>query len=552
MKVNVSDYRGPLATLNFDTNMKAEDILKLVEDRMEYPIYACKVDNVYRGLLHDVHHDCELQFLDMRNNATWLVYQSSLVLLFIKAVHDCMGREVLVKVHNSLNKGLFITLSRKISESDVRKLNEHMRELVEADLPIIKQHMSREEAIALTERNHDVEAGLLLKSADDLDDLEIYSLDDETEIFYNFLVPSTGYLQYFELRLYHKGILLRYPHSSDPLRIPDYVDQKLLYKAFGESNHWGELMGITYVDDLNRMIQENRMANVYLMQEALHEKRIADIADDIYESEKRLVLICGPSSSGKTTFAKRLCIQLGVLGVKTLYMGTDDYFVERDESPVDENGEADYESIKAVDTKLFVSNLQDLLDGKVVDLPVFDFIEGTKKYGQRFTQIEDDVVLVIEGIHALNRILTDGIDDDEKFKIYISPFTPIGIDQHNRIPTTDCRLLRRLVRDYQFRGWSVHRTLDGWPKVRAGEEKNIFPFNGEADVFFNSNCLYELAVLKKYAEPLLRQVTREEPEYAEAVRLLDFLRYVDEVTDDHDIANNSIIREFIGGSVIVH
>jgi uridine kinase len=233
-------------------------------------------------------------------------------------------------------------------------------------------------------------------------------------------------------------------------------------------------------------------------------------------------------------------------------MGTDDYFLNRDETPIDENGEKDYESIRAVDTRLFVSNLKDLLAGEKVDLPTFDFIEGIKKYGQRITKIGRHQVIVIEGIHALNRLLTEGIDDSEKFKIYISPFTPISIDRHNRIPTTDCRLLRRMVRDYQFRGWPVKRTLSSWPKVRSGEDQNIFPYNGEADVFFKSNCIYELAVLKKYAEPLLQEVKPADEEYGEALRLLEFLRFSEEASDDDSIANNSIIREFIGGSVIVH
>lgn len=552
MKIKINGLSGGPWEREFEHPLKAEEIYRLVEDQLPYPIYGCKVDNAYRGLTHMVHRDCNLEFLDIRSSAIWLVYQNSLVMLYIKAVHDILGKNVLVSVNNSLNKGLFTNIRAEFTEDDLKRIEEHMHELVEKDLPIIKQHLSRKEAMDLARKLKQKETYNLLNSIPSLTNVEIYSLEDETEIFYNFLVPSTGYLKYFELRPYRNGVLLRFPHQSNPLEIPEYEDQKLLYDAFGEANRWGQIMQVNFVDDLNNKILAEETKDMYLLQEALHEKKISDIADEIQRSHKRIVLICGPSSSGKTTFAKRLCIQLGVLGVKTLYMGTDDYFLNRDETPIDENGEKDYESIRAVDTKLFVSNLKDLLAGEKVDLPTFDFIEGIKKYGQRITKISRRQVIVIEGIHALNRLLTEGIDDAEKFKIYISPFTPISIDRHNRIPTTDCRLLRRMVRDYQFRGWPVKRTLSSWPKVRSGEDQNIFPYNGEADVFFNSNCIYELAVLKKYAEPLLQEVKPADEEYGEALRLLEFLRFIEEVSDDESIANNSIIREFIGGSVIVH
>ncbi|MCR5066598.1 MAG: hypothetical protein K6A14_00880 [Erysipelotrichaceae bacterium] len=553
MKVNIIGLPQGNIVREYPEKLKAELILKEVEHLLPYPAYGCRIDNAYRGLLHVVYHDCTLEFLDIRSQAMWLVYQSSLVMLYIKAVHDVLGKDVQVTVNNSLSKGLFTVIrNRKPDGEMIEKIEKQMRRLVKKDLPIIKRHLNRQEIVALTGELRQKETGNLIASIPSLNHVEVYSLDDETEIFYNFLVPSTGYLKYFELRPYRNGILLRYPHQSDPLRIPEYEDQKLLYDAFSEATKWGKLMGIKYVDDLNNHILNRQTQDMYLMQEALHEKKIANIADEIAKSRRRIVLICGPSSSGKTTFAKRLCIQLNVLGIKTLYMGTDDYFVERDETPVGPDGEKDFESIRAVDTRLFVQQMQDLLDGKTVDLPVFDFVSGNKVYGQRVTSIDKDQVIVIEGIHALNRTLTEGIDEKEKFKIYISPFTPISVDRHNRISTTDCRLLRRLVRDYQFRGWPVTKTLASWPKVRSGEDQNIFPFHGEATVFFNSNCIYELAVLKKFAEPLLKEVPRSEPEYAEAQRLLEFLRFIEPVEDDEIIANNSIIREFIGGSVIVH
>ena len=310
-------------------------------------------------------------------------------------------------------------------------------------------------------------------------------------------------------------------------------------------------MDVNFVCDLNERIIYDNVRDMFLLQEALHEKRISDIADMIKERKSRVVLICGPSSSGKTTFAKRLCIQLGVNGYKTLYMGTDDYYKELNERVYDENGEVDLESIDAIDTVLFKQQIRDLLDGKTVDIPTYDFHKAGKVYGKRITTLERNQIIVIEGIHGMNDVLTDNISAAEKFKIYISPFTPISIDHHNRISATDARLLRRIVRDYKFRNASAQDTIKMWPKVRNSEDRYIFPYYEQADVFFNSNCIYELAVLKKYAEPLLKRVKRTEKEYAEAQRMLDYLKYIDPLYDDSDIINNSIIREFIGGSIIV-
>ncbi len=551
MKILVKIPSAEAMTMEFDHNMKAEEILNLVKDKLVYPVYGCKVDNSYRGLLHNVHRDCTVEFLDIRNQAIWLVYQNSLVLLYLKAVHDILGKDVLVSINNSLNKGLFTVIKTKIDQQTVTVIEQHMHELVQQNIHIQKMHMKKSEAIKLAASYKQAETCALLRSIEYNDDVEIYSLDDEVEIFYNFLVPSTGYLDKFELRLYRNGVLLRYPHPTNPDVIPYFEDQKKLYDAFSEATKWGQLMQVNYVTDLNEKISRGETKDLYLLQEALHEKKIADIADSICQRKSRIVLICGPSSSGKTTFAKRLCIQLGVNGLKTLYLGTDDYFVNREETPLDKNGEKDYESIRAVDTKLFIHDLQKLLNGEEVDLPKYDFINGKKVFGERKVKLEKNQVIVIEGIHALNSLLTEGIEEKEKFKIYISPFTPISIDHHNRIPTTDCRLLRRMVRDYQFRGWDVKKTLSGWGKVRSSEDVNIFPFNSEADVFFNSNCIYELAVLKKYAEPLLKQVLPTDAEYAEAQRMLSFLRFFDEVKDENIIVNNSIIREFIGGSILV-
>lgn len=537
--------------IEFEDRVKLEDLLNQVKDELPYPVYLARLDNAYRALTHITEHDCTIEFLDMRNHQAWLVYQNSLILLFIKAVHDLFGKKVLVTVNNSLNKGLYITSSHKFNEEDVDSVKARMKELIDMNLPINKEHLTKNGARILAKKQKLLEVEKLIESITNIDDIEIYSLDDELQIFYNLLVPSTSYIDLFEIKIYKNGLILMYPHPSDPNSIPAYEKQELLYNAFSEATRWGQLMNVNFVCDLNEKILNDDVEEMILMQEALHEKRISDISDMIKEKGSRVVLICGPSSSGKTTFAKRLCIQLHVNGIKTLYLGTDDYYKEFDERVYDENGEVDLESIRAIDTDLFMKQIKALLDGEQVDLPRYDFSIPGKVFGERITKLEKNQIIVIEGIHGMNDDLTSNIADEDKFKIYISPFTPISIDHHNRISTTDARMIRRLVRDYKFRNAPAEKTISMWPKVRASEDKNIFPYNSKADVFFNSNCIYEYAVLKKYAEPLLKRIKRSQPEYSEAQRMLNFLKYFDPIYDDSIIPNNSIIREFIGGSVIV-
>lgn len=550
MIIKIILNNGKLLEKEIQEDITAEALLSELNEEVPYKVLLCKVDNKYCGLSHKIHRPCTVEYLDMRNNEAWLVYQSSLVFLYKKAIQDVLG-DVQLEISNSLNKGLYTTIKAPVTKETVEKIEKRMRELVDEKLPIVKEHVSREDILRLAHYSKEKEKTRLIFSLSNLEDVEMYSIGDTKELFYTLMVPNTSYLDCFELVKYRKGIILRYPHCSAPDEMPAYEDQKLLYDAFSEATLWGRLMGVNYVTDLNEKIRNNNYEDLIMLQEALHEKKISDIADEIKKQNKRIILICGPSSSGKTSFAKRLCIQLRVIGLRPLYLGTDDYFLERSETIVDENGEKDYESIRAVDLKLFNKQMNELLSGQKVDLPTFDFVTGTKKYGQRIVSIDKTQPIVIEGIHALNEILTSEIDENEKFKIYISPLTQLNIDNHNRIPTTDARMLRRLVRDYQFRGKSAHTTIQEWPKVRKGEDQNIFPYVGEADVFFNTNYIYELAVLKKYAEPLLKSVKEDEKEYAEAQRMLSFLRFFETIQDDSMIANNSILREFIGGSVIV-
>lgn len=531
-----------------------ESLVALYGKNAPYRILAAKLNNKTVELTHEL-EDMEGQsvtFLDMRDLATNLIYQYSLSLLYLKAIEDVLGK-VEVEIANALNKGLFTKIRTQdiLTDSQVKDIEARMRELVKADLPFVKEVVTRDEAKKILEEGGHKEKSRLFFTDHGADTAKFYSLDGYRNFFYGLMVPSTGYCDLFELRKYRRGVLLRFPQPSAPDRLAEYVDEKKLYAAFGEATNWGRLMGVNYVSDLNRKVENGEYKDLIQISEALHEKRIAEIADLIKESGRPFILIAGPSSSGKTTFAKRLSIQLRVNGLHPLYLGTDDYFKERVDSPRDEKGEYDFENLNAMDVPLFNRNMEELLEGKLVDLPTFDFVEGKKIYGKRLTQVEPGEPIVIEGIHALNEAMTPSIPRDKKFKIYISPLTQLNIDDHNRIPTTDMRMLRRMVRDNRTRGNSAQKTISTWSKVRAGEDKNIFPFSNEADVFFNSVHIYELAVLKKYAMPLLESIGPEEPAYREAVRMLKFLRFFRTIEDDTIIVNNSIIREFIGGSIFL-
>ncbi len=529
-----------------------EELVKHYQESLPYKVLAAKVNNRIRELTRGLEEPSIVEFLDMRDMSAARIYQNSMSFIYLKAVNDVLG-DVRVGIENSLNKGLYteIKTANPLTPTDVVAIQKRMDDLVEADIPFVRKILSRSEALNLFSGSNHQEKRRILQRSPDVEQVPVYSCDGFLNFFYGQMVPSTGYLQYFELRKYRNGVLLRFPEPAAPDRIPEYRDDSKLYRAFGEAKKWGNLMGISYVEELNQKIETGEYKEIIQISEALHEKKIARIADEIIHNDKRIILISGPSSSGKTSFAKRLSIQLRVNGERPIYIGTDDYFVERHQTPLLPDGAPNFEDIEALDIDLFNGNMNDLLSGKEVDLPTFDFFQGKKKYGVRMTKISRNQPILIEGIHSLNRILTAGIDESAKFRIYISPFTQLNIDNHNRIPTTDARLLRRMVRDYRFRGYDAGQTIKQWKKVRAGEDKNIFPFNGEADMLFNSAHIYELAVLKKYAEPMLEAIGPEEEAYSEAMRLLRFLRFFRIIEEDSVIPNNSIIREFIGGSILV-
>ncbi|MGP1569476.1 MAG: nucleoside kinase [Eubacteriales bacterium] len=524
MKIFVrTDKRAEFQELEISDGMTLAEVANKCVENLKYRVLAAIVKNKVRILTEKVKNGDKITFIDMRTQAANMIYQSSLIMLYIRAVKRVLGEAVEVEIRNAINKGIYtvIKASGDVVESDIRNIENDMKLMVEKKLPFVI--------------NQDATV----------------TLDGYTAHIATQIVPDTSYVEYFEVMKYRRGVLVRFPHSNNPNYIPEYMDEIKLYEAFGEATRWGKLMDICYAQDLNEKVKNGKYKELIQISEALHEKKIAELAERINSEKKRIILIAGPSSSGKTTFANRLLIQMKVIGLNPVYLGTDDYFVERSQTPVDEFGEPNFEDLSAIDIPLFNSNMNDLLSGKRVDLPTFDFIKGTKKFGKRVMQIAKDQPIVIEGIHALNEELTSLISSENKFKIYISPLTQLNIDSINRIPTTDARMLRRMVRDYNFRGHSAQRTLSSWQKVRAGEDKNIFPFSNSADAFFNSVHLYEIAVLKKYAKPLLEKIREDEEEFAEAVRLLKFLSYFETIEDDSIIANNSIIREFIGGSILV-
>ncbi len=551
--MNIKLKKGPredFLNLTLDEPVTIEELLRRYGKDLPYTVLAAKVDNRVMALTETLEQDCLVEFLDMRTQAANLTYQYSLSLIYLKAIQDVLGA-VPVEIQNSLNKGLYteIKTPEAITEAQVQAVEMRMRSLAEQDLPIVKESVSRQEALTFLEAQGYREKIQILKDCPEIDRPVFYRLEEYRNFFYGIMVPSTGYIRHFELRKYRRGVILRFPYPSAPNKIPPYVDEKKLCMAFGESKKWHKLMGVSYLPDLNKVVEDGEYKELILLSEALHEKKVAEIADTITKGRKRIILIAGPSSSGKTTFARRLCIQLKVNGLKPLYLGTDDYFVERKDTPVDEDGKPNYEDLETIDVSLFNNNMNDLLSGRQVDLPTFDFIRGTKIFGKRITSIRPHQPIVIEGIHALNGKLTREIAEEEKYRIYISPFTQLNIDSHNRIPTTDARMLRRIVRDYLYRGYSARQTIESWPKVRKGEDKNIFPFNGEADVLFNSALIYELALLKKHAQPLLEEITPADPEYSDAQRILKFLNFFRSIEDESMIPNNSILREFIGGSI---
>lgn len=516
-------------------------------------IVAVKLDNTLHDLQTPVGKSRSIEFVELESEEGWIIYRRSVEFLLVMAVHE-LYPEAEVAAMFRANNGLYCEISvpgKKLTEAMAQAIEAEMRRIVEEDRPIVKEVLEREAAVKLFKETKQVEKANLIASLK-LPKVSIYRCGDYYDYLYGAMIGSTGHLGKFALDIFESGVLLRTPDLKSKGEVPPSVPQPKLSEVLTEAKNWANILRCRYVTDLNRAIRSGRISEVIRVSEALQEKHIAEIADYIakHRQKLRLILIAGPSSSGKTSFAQRLRVQMQVMGLRPFSISLDNYFVNREDTPKTPAGAYDYECLEALDVDLFNKDMFALLKGESVVLPRYNFKTGEREWeGQMPLTLEKSQPIIVEGIHGLNEKLTAAIPRDYKFKIYVSALTQLNIDAHNRIPTTDARLIRRLVRDYQFRGASALKTLKQWPDVRQGEEKYIFPYQEEADVMFNSAMIYELSALRRYAVPMLEAVTPDVPEYTKARRLLDFCQYFLDLPDEEDVPNNSILREFIGKSV---
>ena len=526
-------------------------IAREFQDQYEHQIVLVVQNGSRLEELHrELDRDCTLEFVTTKDRIGHDTYKRSMSFLLVKAVHDVGGHDQVerVRIHFSVSKGYYCTVegSVRVDEAFLKKVEARMREIVREEMPIEKRSVRTREAIELFRRHgmYDKEQLFEYRLSSKVN---IYKMNEFEDYYYGYMVPNAGHLKYFALYLYDEGFVLQMPEASAPEIVPPFEPSPKLFQVLKESILWGDLQGIDTVGALNDMVTKRDMREVVLVQEAYQERKIAEIAKQIADRKNvKFVLIAGPSSSGKTTFSHRLSIQLRVNGMIPHPIAVDNYFVDRELTPRDADGNYDFECLEAIDVEQFNRDMQDLLDGKEVYLPIFNFKTGKRMRSSVPKKLGEQDILVIEGIHCLNPKLTRQLNDENKFKIYISALTQLNVDEHNRIPTTDGRLIRRLVRDAKTRGASATQTIGMWQSVRRGEEKNIFPFQEEADVMFNSSLIYELAVLKQYVEPLLFSVDKSAPEYAEAKRLLKFFDYFVGIGSE-SVPTNSLLREFIGG-----
>lgn len=524
-------------------------LLKKEAKDHDVPIVAVKADNALCDLQIKNASYRSLQLVDMNDSQGPGIYRRSVIFLFMTALNKLYPNLRAVAEH-ALNNGMYCRILSKNGDKavfDKNLLEKQMRCLVDSCLPIERRVFSREEAIEIFRRNGQTSKSNLFQSSDK-NNVSIYFCAGYSDYLYGPMLPNTKDLGTFAIDEYDEGVIVRTPHKG--MILPPAIRQEKLAALFKEAERWAGILHCDYVDNLNDYIGNEKVGELIRISEALHEKKIAQIADQIVKNMPtlRVVFIAGPSSSGKTTFAQRLRIQLLVNGARPISISTDNYFVSRQYTPLNEKGEYDFEAFEAIDKDLLTKQIQDLLDGKPVRLPIYNFFTGEREWEEKEISLEESQPIIVEGIHGLNPRLTSALPKERIFKIYVSALTQLGIDPHNYIPTTGARLIRRIVRDYQFRGYSALHTIQQWPKVRAGEEKNIFPYQENADAMFNSAMIYELAVLKKYAYPLLKKISSNIPEYTQARQLMEFLSYFDDIYFEDDIPNNSLLREFIGKS----
>lgn len=524
------------------------DIFSSFNLKMEHGPVSAKVNNKVEGMHYRVYNNKDIEFLDMRTSSGSRAYTRTLFFVLCKAVQDLYpGHDVVIDIPVSNGFYVDVRLERDVTADDVDCIRKRMQEIVDARMPIRRYMVPTEDAIALFEEKGDVEKVKLLRTSGSLY-TTYYTIGEYVDFYYGTLLTNTSQLYLFGLEKYYDGMLLRIPSLKNPDELGEVTRQDKMFEIFKEHHHWQDIIGIRTVGDFNAAVDAGHATDIINISEALQEKKIAQIAEQIAARPGvKLVLLAGPSSSGKTTSCKRLSIQLAVNGLKPLQISLDDYFVDRERTPKDENGEYDYESIYALDLQKINDQFNALFRGEEVELPKYDFQSGKSKKSGKRLKMNDNNVLVVEGIHALNPELTAQIPNEQIFRVYASALTTILLDNHNYIPTTDNRLLRRIIRDYKYRGVSAQDTIHRWPSVRAGENKWIFPFQENADAMLNTAMLYELAVLKMQAEPLLEQVPENCDEYAEAYRLLKFLKYFKGIPFNN-LPPTSLLREFLGGS----
>lgn len=535
--------------LTIPFGMTVQELAKQENIHLEYPIMGALINNKVRECAYRIHKPCIVQFFDKTSRYGHLMYFRTVYFLLHKAVRDILPKEVRLKILHSISGGKYCELdhlNQALNQALVNRLYKRMKEIVDSNLPIERMELPTNEAVEMFKEQGLEDKYELLRHRSHIY-TSIYKLGDTVNYYFGNLAPSTGLIDMFSLELYESGMLLKAPQPERPTVLAHTHQVPKLFAVYQEYKKWANMIGIPCVYNVNKHIVDGKIQDTILITEAYQEKQLAHIADQINERKAKVVLISGPSSSGKTTTCKRLSVHMSLLGYDPVQISVDDFFVEREETPKDENGEYDFEAIDAIDLKLFNDTIKRLLQGEEVPLPTFDFTQGKKLWKGNTIQLKENSVMVIEGIHCLNPRLTEQIDDDIKFKLFVSALTCISIDQQNPIPTNDNRLIRRIIRDYNYRGYSAQETISRWPSVRRGENRNIFPFQENADAMFNTSLICEMGVLKKYAIPILDAVPENCEEFAEAYRLKKFLSYF-KVIPENNIPGISILREFVGGS----
>ena len=537
---------------SFPHGISLLDVYKGFNLDLPYGPVNAKVNNKVEGLNYRFYNNKDVEFQNICTSSGMRTYVRSLCFVLCKAVEELYPQGSIMLEH-PVSKGYYcrMNLDRPIGLDDVQRIKQRMKEIIAEDIPFKRFECHTEEVVELFRQKGMTDKVKLLETSGNLYSY-YYTLGDTVDYYYGSLLPSTGYIHLFGLEKYYDGLLLQVPNRQQPDELEEMIKQEKMLDVFKEHRRWNQILGVGNVGDFNEACNQGHATQLINVSEALQEKRISQIADEIFHRKEqgqplKLILISGPSSSGKTTFSKRLSVQLMANGIRPYPVSLDDYFVNREQTPRDANGDYDYESLYALDLDFFNQQLQSLLNGEEVELPRFNFTTGKREMSGTRLKIDENMILILEGIHALNPELTAHLPAESKFKIYVSALTTILLDNHNYIPTTDNRLLRRIIRDFKYRGYSAEETISRWPSVRAGEDKWIFPYQENADVMFNSALLFELAVIKDYAEPILRKVPNNRPEYSEAYRLRKFLEYFVPL-QDKELPPTSLLREFLGGS----